>query len=174
MSAATKKAFPTSTSPSRPRQQARTPRESGRPAGLTPLPDISAEEKKFPRNMRTTLVQLQSRLSRMLNNYMNSIDPNINNQYPDCGVTLHNTHTCSRAPATRKTSRWAPSGWTPSAWPDFSGWTWTMMNDSGYNNSNNNNNLRPLYFLLFYLAIIRMTSLYQHQLIIFCTQTTCA
>ena len=106
---------------------------ASRPA---PLPDISAEEKKLPKKTRTTLAQLRSGFSRMLNNYINSIDPNINDQCPD-----HMTrNTCLRVPATQQTLRWGPSGQTPLAWPDFSGWTWTTTSDSGYYNNNNNHN----------------------------------
>ena len=70
------------------------------PAHPTPLPDISTEEKKFLRKTKTMLAQLRSGFSRMFN-YMNSIDPNINDQCLDCGVTPHNMQhlfTCASNP----------------------------------------------------------------------------
>ncbi|KAI5716048.1 hypothetical protein M8J77_026544 [Diaphorina citri] len=57
----------------------------------TKPPDISPDEKKLPRVTRTTLAQLRSGYSRILNSYMNRLDSNIEDRCPQCRGSPHNT-----------------------------------------------------------------------------------
>lgn len=57
----------------------------------TKPPEISPNEKKLPRETRTTLTQLRSGWSKKLNHYMNRLDPRIEDKCNICSGSPHDT-----------------------------------------------------------------------------------
>ena len=64
-----------------------------------PPPDINKEEAKLPRKARSTLSQLRSGFSKMLNNYNHRIDPETPDSCPQCSSTPHDTIHLFNCPA---------------------------------------------------------------------------
>ncbi|KAI5734180.1 hypothetical protein M8J77_003526 [Diaphorina citri] len=62
-------------------------------------PPVSSEEKELPREARTKLAQMRSGFSTLLNSYKSRIDPNIQNEYPLCAGTPHDTNHLFNCPA---------------------------------------------------------------------------
>lgn len=56
-----------------------------------PPPIINTEEINLSRNARSTLAQLRSGKCRILNNYMNRIEPTIEDKCPLCNMSPHDT-----------------------------------------------------------------------------------
>ena len=56
-----------------------------------PALPINKTEKNLPRSARTELARLRSGYSRRLNSYLNRLDPEIQNQCPDCHISPHDT-----------------------------------------------------------------------------------
>jgi uncharacterized protein (UPF0147 family) len=54
-------------------------------------PPIDKSELTLPRRTRTTLAQLRSNRSRILNNYLSKIDKSVTDNCPLCGQDKHNT-----------------------------------------------------------------------------------
>lgn len=57
----------------------------------TKPPGISKEETKLPRKTRTTLAQLRSGYSKILQSYQNRLNPRIPDRCPDCEEAPHDT-----------------------------------------------------------------------------------
>lgn len=69
-------------------------------------PQVSSDERKLPRQTRTTLAQLRSGYSRFLNSYMNRLDPTIIDACPRCNDTPHDARhlfECPEQPTTLTT-----------------------------------------------------------------------
>ncbi|KAI5747005.1 uncharacterized protein LOC108253371 [Diaphorina citri] len=64
-------------------------------------PEVSNEELRLPRKTRSTLAQLRSGWSKILNAYLHSINNEVENKCPDCQQSPHDVHhlfTCSAHP----------------------------------------------------------------------------
>ncbi|KAI5732608.1 hypothetical protein M8J76_002264 [Diaphorina citri] len=64
-------------------------------------PEVSNEELRLPRKTRSTLAQLRSGWSKILNAYLHRINNEVENKCPDCQQSPHDVHhlfTCSAHP----------------------------------------------------------------------------
>ena len=64
-----------------------------------PAPTVSAAEKQLGRKARSTLAQLRSGYSSMLNSYVSRIDPTVANTCPSCQQGPHDTAHLFNCPA---------------------------------------------------------------------------